>query len=137
MNIDKFTRIRQAVMRDVDAMDKIADMYAISPLPQGENIHHFRVLEFRGRVIGFARVEPDTHVLSSFAVREDFRRMGFGKKLLESVIEDCRQQGWRDLSLGVYKDNPGAIAFYKTCGFVEEGDASWTDGVLIMVYEFE
>jgi ribosomal protein S18 acetylase RimI-like enzyme len=51
-----------------------------------------------------------------------FRRLGLGGALLDRAIRDARSGGaLRKLSLAVFADNEGAIALYRSRGFVEEG----------------
>ena len=51
------------------------------------------------------------------AVSDSFRRQGYGKLILESVISYCKQSEMRYLALEVRKENLGAIDFYKSFDF--------------------
>jgi len=63
-------------------------------------------------------LEKKNAFLSLIAVLPDFERMGYGKKLLQQVMEYAILNGMRTLTLEVRKDNDSAIAFYKKQGFV-------------------
>lgn len=62
------------------------------------------------------------HVYSiNIAIHPDYHRQGIGGKLIDAIKQHASEQGIRKLSLRVLATNPGAIAFYKSCGFIEEG----------------
>jgi len=41
---------------------------------------------------------------------------GLGRKLMEAFFKTCRRKGAEGLHLGVSKENPGALAFYRKAG---------------------
>lgn len=45
------------------------------------------------------------------------QRKGFGRGLIEALVEDLKARGIRGLMLHVSMDNKGARAFYEKCGF--------------------
>ena len=53
-------------------------------------------------------------------VREPARRAGFGKRLVEAVLERARDRGCRRVELDVNADNEAGLALYGSCGFVTE-----------------
>lgn len=53
-------------------------------------------------------------------VRESARRAGFGKRLVEAVIERGRDRGCRRVELDVNADNEAGLALYVSCGFTTE-----------------
>ena len=55
--------------------------------------------------------------INNIAVDADARGKGYGTELLNRVIEDARQQGYRSLELDVTHINQGAIRFYQRNGF--------------------
>ena len=57
--------------------------------------------------------------LFSMWVAPEARRRGVGRALVEDVITWAAAQGGRSIRLFVTQ--PGAIAFYQTCGFVDDG----------------
>jgi len=52
---------------------------------------------------------------------------GYGKSLLNKLIEIEIERGTQILTLGVSKDNEIAIKLYEGCGFVISGDLSMSD----------
>ncbi len=52
---------------------------------------------------------------------KEFQGNGFGKILIDKSVEVARAKNKKELWLGVWEENPAAIAFYKKMGFVEFG----------------
>ena len=73
-----------------------------------------------GRPIAFAAVcSPDgDDLLAALFVAPAFWRKGFGSALLRHVL-----RGRVRLRLDVYRANTGALAFYKSMGFVPVGES--------------
>lgn len=73
-----------------------------------------------GLVVGYvsALVLMETADLVSLAVDANYRRFGFGTKLLESMVKDAKQAGCERLMLEVRKSNLPAIKLYNKLGFV-------------------
>ncbi len=55
--------------------------------------------------------------LESICVDEMARNQGIGKAMVADVRALARAFGCRELILGVYPENDGAVAFYQKCGF--------------------
>lgn len=66
-------------------------------------------------------------LLNNICVAVDHRRAGVGTALMNAVIGEARRQGHASLTLHVWADNAGAIAFYRKFGFRQRGRApiSW------------
>jgi ribosomal-protein-alanine N-acetyltransferase len=79
--------------------------------------------EANGRVVGYAAwwVVVDQAELGNIAVAPEWRRLGVGTRLLESVIERVRERGVRELFLEVRVSNTGAQELYQRHGFREVG----------------
>jgi len=86
------------------------------------------VAEIDGEIAGSADLHNGErkriqHIATvGITVLKDFRGLGIGKALMETVI------GWASdhpviekIGLGVFSNNTGAINLYKKLGFVEEG----------------
>jgi putative acetyltransferase len=54
-------------------------------------------------------------------VAYDWRRRGVGRALLEAGVAWARNRRLQRLVLDVFERNAGAIAFYRSFGFVEDG----------------
>lgn len=52
-------------------------------------------------------------------VRDDYRGRGFGKRLIEELIEESKRRGYCKLTLEVRVDNPAAQQVYRSMGFHE------------------
>jgi ribosomal protein S18 acetylase RimI-like enzyme len=55
-------------------------------------------------------------------VLDSHQKLGLGKRMLEKAIEIARQKGYSWIWLGVWKDNPKAIAWYQAQGFEAFGE---------------
>lgn len=56
-------------------------------------------------------------LIEDFIIREEHRRMGIGKELLNTLIVESEKQGLKRLALGADHRNHSAIAFYEKQGF--------------------
>jgi len=67
-----------------------------------------------GRIVGYAfvQINPHTHI-RSLAVHPDHRRRGFGKALMQAVIEN----GEQEVDLLVDEGNTPATQLYERLGF--------------------
>jgi ribosomal protein S18 acetylase RimI-like enzyme len=69
--------------------------------------------------------------LFGFRVREAYRNLGLGSRILKMVEEDLKQQGYRWVTLNVSQDNPAARRLYERFGYrvvgVEPGRWSYID----------
>lgn len=66
--------------------------------------------------------------IMSLCVQPEFRRRGFGSKLMQACIAKCREAGKKSVSLIVHKKNGAAEELYRTLGFrafCESGDDVW------------
>ena len=60
-----------------------------------------------------------------------FQGSGLGRRLMTLAIEHARALGARRLLLGVYSENPAAIAFYRRLGFETIGHRPFTVGATV------
>ncbi|NMO94518.1 GNAT family N-acetyltransferase [Paenibacillus lemnae] len=79
-------------------------------------------------IAGYLGFRPPTGLDSSahvyelwIAVDPAFQRQGIGSRLMHAFQKAARQEGKSKLRLRVLSSNPRAIAFYRSCGFKEEG----------------
>jgi ribosomal protein S18 acetylase RimI-like enzyme len=81
------------------------------------------LLEDDGRVLGYAGTEETVPGVFTFgmAIVAQARGRGGGRALLAAVAEHARSCGAHKLSMEVWSDNAGAIAFYVATGFEVEG----------------
>ena len=55
--------------------------------------------------------------ISRIIVKKEFRGRGYGKKLMNYIIEYAKREGYKELSLGVNLDNYIALKLYIELGF--------------------
>lgn len=109
----------------------------------------YLVLEIEGAVIGYAyagpyRTRPAYRwaVENSIYVHEGARGKGYGKHLLNALIKECADKGFRQM-IAVIGDsaNKGSIGVHKSCGFEMVGTfksvgwkhEQWLDTVLMQL----
>ena len=66
--------------------------------------------------------ELDSLELERIYVIQTEQGNGYGKILLQKAIEILKNKGKKSLWLGVWQENPKAIAFYKSQGFEKFGE---------------
>ncbi|AIQ55234.1 GNAT family N-acetyltransferase [Paenibacillus sp. FSL R7-0331] len=67
-------------------------------------------------------MESNRHVCEvNIAVYPQFQRQGIGRRLIGAIREHAAANGIRKLRLRVLSSNEPALAFYRKCGFQEEG----------------
>ncbi|HBN85319.1 MAG TPA: ribosomal-protein-alanine N-acetyltransferase [Clostridiales bacterium] len=91
-----------------------------------ENMLAFYVTALSGkqeRVAGYGgmwMVEDEAHI-TNIAVHKDYRRCGVGSAVLNTLIEKCKNNGIRYMSLEVRVSNIIAQQLYQKFGFQAEG----------------
>jgi ribosomal-protein-alanine acetyltransferase len=83
----------------------------------------YRVAEYNGIIAGYIgmwHILDEGHI-TNIAVRPEYRRMGFGRRLMQSVIDYSKSSGIHSLTLEVRVSNIPAIRLYESFGFRVEG----------------
>lgn len=70
--------------------------------------------------MGVWHILDEGHV-TNVAVHPEYRRLGIGRRLVESVLLDGRQKGIYNFTLEVRPSNEAAQALYRELGFREAG----------------
>ncbi len=76
-----------------------------------------------GKVLGYAcfwLVDSEAHLLN-LAVHPEHRNGGIGSLLLRRLVEYCREQGIRLVTLEVRRSNYRAISLYRSFQFLPRG----------------
>ncbi len=74
---------------------------------------------FRGELIGFAvihHIQPEAHLLN-FAIAQEVRGLGVGKRLLDFTLNLLKNEGCESLTLEVRRSNNAAQSLYEGSGF--------------------
>jgi ribosomal-protein-alanine N-acetyltransferase len=82
-----------------------------------------RALDLAGQIIGYGVMSlgaGEAHVLN-VCVREQFRNVGFGRRLLEHLLERASAAGVAEAFLEVRPSNLSAIRLYQHMGFEQIG----------------
>jgi ribosomal-protein-alanine N-acetyltransferase len=82
-----------------------------------------RALDLAGRIIGYGVMSlgaGEAHILN-VCVRDEFRSVGFGRRLLESLLERAAAAGVIEAFLEVRPSNLAAIRLYQRLGFEQIG----------------
>ena len=87
------------------------------------------VAEQNGQIIGaawtriitaYGHIDRDTPELA-ISMLPEFRGYGTGTRLMKKLFEVLRQNGYKQTSLSVQKDNP-AVRFYQRLGYKTSGE---------------
>jgi phosphinothricin acetyltransferase len=104
------------------------------------------VAEVAGVVSGYAYAVPFRKrpayryaVKHSIYVREDFKRIGIGRRLLPALIEACTEAGYLQMIGYIDSANEASLRLHEGCGFERVGllksvgfkYGRWTDSVMV------
>ncbi len=119
--------VRSATSADVPAIAAIehetfSDPWSAAAFRELLGPLSFVAVEGR-EVVGylFARTAADEAEILNLAVRDDRRRSGIGRRLIETALVDCRARRVAMVYLEVRVSNERGRAFYGDLGFQEVG----------------
>lgn len=118
-------------MMEIDLPEVAAVELRSYAFPWSENIfrdclrvgYTCRALDLAGRVIGYGVMSVgagEAHILN-VCVRDEFRNLGFGRRLLEHLLERAAAAGVAEAFLEVRPSNLAAIRLYQRLGFEQIG----------------
>ncbi len=91
--------------------------------------HHFYLLFVDEQAAGFTQLTVPAHTygrasleVHRFYVLQEYQGRRLGTTLMRQCITFARENGYRSLWLGVWKENSRAIAFYRKMGFRITGE---------------
>lgn len=124
-------KIRRMTLTDVDAVAAIER--ATFPTPWSRDafvqemttnaVARYLVAETEGEVIGYAGawlILDESHI-TNVAVREDMRGFGFGRKLMQELLQYLSNLGAAYATLEVRVSNERAQRLYRSLGFITVG----------------
>ena len=98
----------------------------------------FFIAYLGGEPVGYARVREEEYpeALTSTNATEIHRlyvvqqhwSAGIGRALMQACIEEVRARGREVVWLGAWSENPRAVAFYRSLGFVDVGTKTFLLG---------
>ncbi len=76
-------------------------------------------IEVDNKFAGFSisSISYDTSCIEFFAIEENYRGKGLGKKLLEYTVDALKKKGVKRFYLGSLLTNQRGISFFQKCGF--------------------
>lgn len=127
---EKEIRIRPMKEEDADAVCKIEEASFSMPWKKSDFLEmiardnmSYLVIEKAGTVIGGAglrEIVGDIE-LTNVAILPEYRRQGYGRRLMEAVLQEGKRLGGTQMTLEVRKSNLAAIRLYEGAGFQTEG----------------
>ncbi|WP_327097766.1 GNAT family N-acetyltransferase [Nocardia vinacea] len=140
----QYRQARFADIEDIAAIEAevFAEPYLYLMLRQLYDLHgsDWLVAELDGRVIGYALTlhKAGRALLFTFAVVEQYQGKGYGRALLDHMLQQCRTDGADVVYLTVRPDNQPAAALFKQAGFefVEHDDQYFGPGEPRGIFEY-
>ena len=136
---------RHAILYEREyGLDKVFEKYVLAGLldfldkPEGGEIW---LVECAGKIAGFiaiVRNSPTTAQLRWFLLEPEFRGTGLGRRLMETVMEFCRQQNYQEVFLWTFKGLDAARHLYEQYGFLlteEKPNNTWKHELLEQRWE--
>jgi ribosomal-protein-alanine N-acetyltransferase len=130
-NLHEVPEVQIRPMMEAD-LSEVASIEQLSyAFPWSENIFRdclrvgyiCRALDLAGRIIGYGVMSlgaGEAHILN-VCVRDEFRNLGFGRRLLEHLLERALSSGVGEAFLEVRPSNLSAIRLYQRLGFEQIG----------------
>lgn len=119
------------LVKYVENWGREGDLGFIATTAEGEAVGSITVRYFSESNKGFGYVADNVPELG-MAIKEGYRGLGIGTKLLETLIHRLKEQKVKRLSLSVDPHNLPAMKLYQRFGFKEVGKI---DTSIIMVTE--
>lgn len=117
-------KIRKAIIKDTPKIREIVNKFAekglMLPLSYNqiyERIRDFWIIEKGKQIIGCGALKPtwkDLAEIRSVAIKAKFQKRGYGKILIEKLIEEAKQLGFKKIFVLTFKPD-----YFKKFGFRE------------------
>lgn len=141
---DQLTRSRSAQAQDIAEIQALLNHYAgmgdLLPRTKTDiiaNLEHFRVIENNGSIIACGSLEhftPELAEIRSLMVGKDIKGGGFGRIIVQALIEIARERGVKRLMALTYV--PG---FFHKFGFITVNKEIFPEkiwGICVNCYKF-
>jgi len=81
------------------------------------------MVEVCGKIIGKidVAVEKSVATIYQFGVLPEFRKQGYGREIINSVLKMLTEENYEKIVLEAASYNPHAMSLYRSCGFEEMG----------------
>lgn len=112
-------------MQDISGnyMSRPGDCLWVAEAEVDGRVHIFGMVAVKGRQTGNKRFGE----LLRMIVSPTCRRMGLGRRLAQTVVDFCREQGFSEVMLETSSTQKAAVALYKKLGFRHDVFQSKTD----------
>ena len=127
--LEEVTRIRQMLVKDLDAVVLIEREVFLFPWTKGNfgdsisSGYYCYVLEMGNHIFGYGVMTigaDEAHILT-LSVASEWQREGWGEKLLHYFISLSKENNACSIFLEVRKSNLGAAKLYEQIGFRQVG----------------
>ena len=122
MNAETQMIVRKAVVKDVPAIGAIVNYHAGKgimlqrPLSRiYENVRDYMVLESGGEIVGCGALHvmwDDLAEIRAVALKEEYIGKGFGRRILEALLDDAKSLGVRKVFVLTY-----SVELFRYLGF--------------------
>lgn len=119
--------LEEGLLDEIDLIEKAAFKFPWSKLSYYAEIDNpdaiYKVITVDGQVVaygGFHKIFDEAHI-TNIAVKENFRKRGFGKMLMEALIEEAKAREITAMTLEVRVSNENAVRLYEGFGFKSAG----------------
>lgn len=122
--------IRDLEEKDIDDLVEIEELCFKSPWTKNSlqkelknKLARYKVIQKNSRIVAYAGIWliVDEGHITNVAVHPDHRGLGYGNKIVEALIHECRENNVVSMTLEVRKSNDTAIGLYKKYGFKLSG----------------
>lgn len=139
--------IRKAVPKDITRLKQICDSWEnktilegneftedyienciykgyLPPVPDASrsNYYGMTIQEINGDVIGFMDLyhgypDSETVWIGMFVIDKKVQGKSYGKEVIQTICNQCKEYGWKAVGLGVYLKNWKGLRFWNNNGF--------------------
>lgn len=105
---------------DQALITKIFKLRKPGDLTQQDKTLQIKVLHQNQNLVGFVTyyyADKNTGHIELLAIDSQYQSKGYGKILVNTIMQECIWQGAKALQLYVYTHNASAISFYEHLGF--------------------